>query len=233
MGSITKNIQLSSFFSPLFINKSNCRLGDVFIPYWNGFATAFDVAVTSLLSQTAVRQAASSTGAALCLMESKKQGKYVDLCHQRGIKFIPLVVETLGGWDDDAVSHLREIAKRSASRSDSSSSNVVRHLFQRLAILLQRANAGLIDCRGHRLADAHLLGKNLKGLCYFCPRKDPSKVSRKESSKDKSQCKNLVLFLFLIITICMYAFLYICLLICLRFYFNYTHQIFDIDFTRF
>jgi hypothetical protein len=121
-----------------------------------------DVAVTSPLSQTSLGQAASTTGAALHLMKSKKNSKHENSCHQQGIRFVPLVVETLGGWewDADALLHLREIAKRSASRSDCSSSSVVRHFFQRLAVLLQRANAGLIDSRGPSPADAHLL-KNL------------------------------------------------------------------------
>jgi hypothetical protein len=96
------------------IHDSNRRPGDAFIPYWKGFSTALDVAVTSPLSKSAVRQAASSTGAALGLMKNKKLSKSAEVRHQRGIKFISIVVETLGGWDVDAVSHIREIAKRSA-----------------------------------------------------------------------------------------------------------------------
>ena len=37
--------------------------------------------------------------------------------HRFCVSFVPLVVETLGGWDADAIFHLRAIAKQSAARS--------------------------------------------------------------------------------------------------------------------
>ena len=68
------------------------------------------------------------------------------------------VVETLGGWDSDAVFHLRAIAKRSAARAPLQAESASRHLFQRLSILLQRANAGLIASRAPPLPHPHVLG---------------------------------------------------------------------------
>ena len=72
--------------------------------------------------------------------------------------FIPLVVETLGGWDAVAVTHLRAIAKQASVRSPAGQEIVIRQLFQRLSILLQRANAGLIAARAPPLPPPCILG---------------------------------------------------------------------------
>ena len=72
--------------------------------------------------------------------------------------FVPLVVETLGGWDSDAVTHLRAIAKQASARSPTTHETVIRHFFQRLSVLLQRANAGLIASRAPPLPPPHILG---------------------------------------------------------------------------
>ena len=69
--------------------------------------------------------------------------------------FIPLVVETLGGWDAEAVTHLRAIAKQASVRSPAGQEIVIRQLFQRL---LQRANAGLIAARAPPLPPPYILG---------------------------------------------------------------------------
>ena len=73
------------------------------------------------------------------------------------VTFIPLVVETLGGWDTDASFHLRAIAKQAASRSTSQTETVSRHFFQRLSVLLQRANAGLITARAPPPPPPHVI----------------------------------------------------------------------------
>ena len=93
-------------------------------------------------------------------MKTRKRSKSKSekICRENGVKLIPLVVETLGGWDSEAVSHLREFARRSCSCSGRPPSSVIRHFFQRLAIQLQRANAGLIDCRGQPPPDSHVIG---------------------------------------------------------------------------
>ena len=57
------------------------------------------------------------------------------------------MVETLGGWESDALFHLRAIAKQTAARSASLAPIAIRQFFQRLSVLLQRANAALIAAR--------------------------------------------------------------------------------------
>ena len=80
-------------------------------------------------------------------------------CQVNGVVFVPLVVETLGSWDVDAIFHLRSIAKMSASRSSPHPETSSRQLFQRLSVLLQRANAGLIAARAPPPPPPHIMGE--------------------------------------------------------------------------
>ena len=133
-------------------------VGDIFLQNWRGRQTAFDVAVTSPLGQSILPRSSKSSGAALEAMKSHKFSKHHRPCQANGVVFIPLVVETLGGWDSDAVFHLRAIAKQATSRSPSSPETAINQLFQRLSVLLQRANAGLILARAPPLPPPHVLG---------------------------------------------------------------------------
>ena len=65
-------------------------------------------------------------------------------CRQANIAFIPLAVQTFGAWHDDAVVHLRRIAKLLAQQSGTQESTTVKHFFEKLAVLLQKGNAHFI-----------------------------------------------------------------------------------------
>ena len=60
---------------------------------------------------------------------------------------IPLPVETLGGWHERTADQIRKLARAAARNSGSEEEVVVRHLFQRLGILLVKGNAALIANR--------------------------------------------------------------------------------------
>ena len=64
-------------------------------------------------------------------------------CEREGIVFIPLPVETLGGWHDKAVDQLRKLARAQARNTGKEEDEAIRHLFQRLGVLLVRGNAAL------------------------------------------------------------------------------------------
>lgn len=140
------------------IANSQSRPGDIFLQNWRGKPTAFDVAVTSPLSQSALPLSHKTPGAALATMKAHKNNKHSRACQTNGVAFVPLVVETLGGWDVDAIFHLRAIAKQSAARAPLQAESATRHLFQRLSVLLQRANAGLIAARAPPLPPPHIIG---------------------------------------------------------------------------
>ena len=91
-------------------------------------------------------------------MKSHKLKKHFRSCQLNGVNFVPLVAETLGGWDQDAVFHLRAFAKQASSRSPIQPEIVCKQLFQRLSVLLQRANAGLIFSRAPPPPPPHITG---------------------------------------------------------------------------
>ena len=57
---------------------------------------------------------------------------------------IPLPVEILGGWHKKAVEQLRKLARAQARSSGKEDDDAIRHLFQRLGVLLVKGNAALI-----------------------------------------------------------------------------------------
>ena len=65
------------------------------------------------LQTATVGQAAETAGHALTFAyERKMRGAYEE-CMQQGIKFVPIVAETLGSWDKVAV---EEVKKRGEAR---------------------------------------------------------------------------------------------------------------------
>ena len=74
---------------------------------------------------------------------TKIRAHYND-CRAQGISFQPLVVETFGGWDKDAVKFLKDIARLDARRWGKPDAIEIKQFFQRLSISLQRGNAALL-----------------------------------------------------------------------------------------
>ena len=80
---------------------------------------------------------------ALEIGEGWKMAAHAEECREIGITFVPLVVETLGGWCEGAVHTIRDIGKLQGLRLGISPAECTRHLFQRLAISLWKGNASL------------------------------------------------------------------------------------------
>ena len=68
---------------------------------------------------------------------------HAELCQSKGILVVPIIVETTGGWSDQAVTNISHIGHFLGQRLESSQSEAIRHLFQRLAIVLWRGSASL------------------------------------------------------------------------------------------
>ena len=66
------------------------------------------------------------------------RGRYV------AISFVPLAVETLGGWSDFGANTITRIGRLLAFRTEASPSVSSCHLFQKLSIVLWRGNASLL-----------------------------------------------------------------------------------------
>ena len=130
---------------PGLIPGSLSRPADIFVRNWvDGRKVAFDVSVTSPTQEAVQFQAADRPAAAI---EARKQAKmrahHAD-CQAQGIFFQPLVVETFGGWDSDALKFLKAIGHQDARRWGRDSAVEIKFLFQRLSVALQRGNAALL-----------------------------------------------------------------------------------------
>ena len=123
-------------------NNSSSRPADVFLPCWkSGRSAALDVTVVSPVQQLTINNAAVTQGHALSVAEECKRRLHNNDCHQAGISFIPLVVESLGGWSKEAANLIRDLGKLQAHRCGLPPSHSISHLFQRLSITLWRGNA--------------------------------------------------------------------------------------------
>ena len=78
---------------------------------------------------------------------------YSTACHSVGASFISLVIESLGGWDEEVVDVIKSIGRLLGQRLGISPAETMRHLFQRFVFCLCRGNAALWL---HRSPNIHL-----------------------------------------------------------------------------
>ena len=124
---------------PSLVPDSLSRPADVYLPHWShGRPAAVDVTVISPLQCHTLSQLASLQGYALSVAEKRKRAVHFEDCRRVGVSFLPLAVETLGGWSQDA---LRAIGRHLASRFGLPPGEVSHHLLQRLSVTLWRFNA--------------------------------------------------------------------------------------------
>jgi hypothetical protein len=126
------------------IPNSNSRPADVLIPNWtNGLDTAMDVTLVNPLQRLLVVQAAARPGHALTTRFNEKMSKHGEACRRASLAFVPLVVETLAGWEELAEKQIKRLGAALARHTGQEEAEKTRHLFQRLAVLLAKGNAAL------------------------------------------------------------------------------------------
>ena len=129
---------------PSLIPGTSNRPADIYLPNWaQGRPAALDVTVISTLQSLTVSKASTSQGHALRIGERRKMVHHYEACQSVGVSFVPLVVETLGGWSDDAIQTICKIGRLLGQRLGSPPAESTQHLFQRLSIAPWRGNAGL------------------------------------------------------------------------------------------
>ena len=74
------------------------------------------MSVTSPTQEAIVVRAADHPGAAIDARKDSKNRSYFDNCRNQGVFFQPLVVESFGGWDRDALTFLKELGRQGARR---------------------------------------------------------------------------------------------------------------------
>lgn len=127
---------------PSLIPGAKSRPADLYLPYWkHGRSAALDVTVISPMQKLTLQGAAASQGHALEVGEVRKQASHHSACHSAEISFVPLVVETFGGWSHEAVETIKAIGHLQGQRLGLPTSETISHLFQQLGIRLWRGNA--------------------------------------------------------------------------------------------
>ena len=95
---------------PALIAGSRSRPANIFLPNWcGGQPAALDVTVISPLQSLTLAGAASVKGHALQVAENRKRAAHNANCAAAGVVFLPIAVEALGGWSEEAVFHISKI----------------------------------------------------------------------------------------------------------------------------
>lgn len=121
------------------------RPGDVSIAGWTrGRTGVFDCTVVSPVVLSVVAHAAVTQGYAAEQAEREKDNKYSEACRLQNLHFVPVAVETFGGWGVQAQETFRMLSAMVAARSGKSHSDELRWMYQRHAVALQRDNARMV-----------------------------------------------------------------------------------------
>ena len=127
---------------PTLIPGTRSRPADIFLPNWcRGRPAALDVTVISTMQPLTQSGAASEKGYALKVAEERKMAAHNAECRGAGVSFVPLAVESLGGWSHEAALQISRIGRLVGQRLGTTPTETVSHLFQRLSICLWRGNA--------------------------------------------------------------------------------------------
>ena len=124
------------------------RPADILVPNWaGGRDAAMDVTVVSPLQAATVAEAAVTPGHALTFAYQRKLRGAAEDCRREGIAFLPLAVESLGGWHSAAEAEVKKLGAALARQSGQEEGEVLRHLWGRLGLLLQHGNAAILGNR--------------------------------------------------------------------------------------
>ena len=106
-----------------------------------------DVTVINPLQAALVGQAAETPGHALQVAHRRKLDKSWQPCHNQGIVFLPLAVESLGAWHKSAIAEIKKLGSSLARHTGEEETTTTKHLFQQLSLALVKENAALLNNR--------------------------------------------------------------------------------------
>ena len=138
---------------------SDDRPADVLLPYWaNGKDAALDISIVNPLQQALVGQVAREGSSGVQHSFNLKVRKYSERCEAEGLQFIPIIVDTFGGWHKDSLEALSKLGRQVGRQTGKEEEETVRQLRQRVAILFVRDNVTMFDSRSpsfpHSVIDA-------------------------------------------------------------------------------
>ena len=92
------------------------------------------------LQSSMVTRAATNPGHGAQEAFSRKWKAAGEKCLEEGIVFVPLALESLGGWHKAAIREVKKLGGALARHSGAEESTCIRHLFQRLSVILIKGN---------------------------------------------------------------------------------------------
>ena len=106
---------------------SDDRPADLLIPHWcSGKDAALDFTTVNPLQAALVRGASHEVESAVDHAHRVKCRKYGERCAREGITFLPLAVETLGGWHTAALDFISRLGRQVARNVGKEDQEVVR-----------------------------------------------------------------------------------------------------------
>ena len=124
------------------------RSADVLLPHWvGGKDAALDITVVNSFQVATVVGAATEAGHALTHAFNRKMRGTAEACHRQAVAFMPLVVESYGGWHEMGVREVERLGSALARQSGQEEEEAVRHLWGKLGILLRCGNAAILANR--------------------------------------------------------------------------------------
>ena len=115
--------------------------------YDGGRDAALDVTVVDPCQVATVAGAAETPGHAITFAHTRKVRGAEEACQAQGLAFLPLVVESFGGWGEVARDVVRRLATALARQTGKSEDETLSHIWGRLAVILQGANARILANR--------------------------------------------------------------------------------------
>ena len=144
---------------PGLLPGSDDRPADILLPFWSqGKDTALDITVVNPLQGALIDQVAQDGESGVRHAYNSKMAKYDDRCAAEGICFIPLAVDTFGGWQGAALDVLVKLGRQLARQLGKEEEEVTRQLRQRLSVLLTRDNVAMLGSRCPTLPPASVDG---------------------------------------------------------------------------
>ena len=112
-----------------------------------------------------VAGSATTDGYAVKKAFDRKIGRVGEACRQQGLTFLPIAADTLGGWHKVAIDQIKKLGTALARNRGEDEQVEVRHLQQRLSLLLMRGNTSLLV---NRFPEGDIADAIIDGIEYKC-----------------------------------------------------------------